>query len=130
MALQWENSCKTKNQKIRNLEIDITKLDGELNERIDKFEITRKELKFVELQNQELNKKMEKFEFIIRERDSYLLMYKNSQIKVNKLDSEREEYKEEFKKVKQQFTRAVNTIFETNNDSLISQLDVILGNKS
>ena len=101
-------------------------LSNELSEKINQSESRQKELKFFQLRNDELCKKMEKFEFLIKEKESFLLMYKNSQNKVNKLESERNEMKEEMKKLKNKFVLAVNCIFETNDQKLISQLDDIL----
>lgn len=105
----------------------MRQVSGDLSEKIDQSEGRQKELQFFQLRNEELSKKMEKFEFLVREKESFLLMYKNSQMKVSELDRELQEHKHQLKKLKNKFELAVSCIFESNNQGLINELDQILG---
>ena len=68
-----------------------------LEKQIDSSEQARKQSEFLDLKNQSLESKIEKFEFLVRERDSYLSMYKNSQRKVNDLESGSENLEEDLR---------------------------------
>lgn len=70
---------------------------------------------------------MEKFEFLVRERDSYLAMYKNSQRKVNDLERKNNNLDEEMGRLRVRLTKIANAIYETNNQSLIDQIEGISG---
>jgi hypothetical protein len=115
-----EKSNKSKDIRISNIEKKILSISSELSEKINQSETRQKELKFYELRNQELNKKMEKFEFLIKEKESFLLMYKNSQKKVNQLENENIEIKKKSKEWFSKFHTLVDFVYE-NGDSKIHE---------
>ena len=100
-------------------------MQKELEDRIDSSEQALKKAEFLELKNQSLESKMKKFEFLVRERDSYLAMYKNSQRKVNDLEGQNGVLEEDLGRIKMRMTHILNSIYETNDQGLINQIDRI-----